>query len=50
MPQMPSSLLQMASIPEDGVSLQDESALEDQANPDKRNPHQVCIYRNIRCS
>ena len=31
----------MANIPEDGVILKEESALEDEANPDKRNPHQL---------
>ena len=33
--------VQMANIPEDGVNLKEEAALEDEANPDKRNPHQV---------
>lgn len=33
--------VQMANIPEDGVSLKEESALEDEADPDKRNPHQI---------
>ena len=33
--------VQMATIPEDGIILKDESALEDEANPDKRNPHQL---------
>ena len=33
--------VQMANIPEDGVILKEESALEDEANPDKRNPHQL---------
>ena len=33
--------VQMATIPEDGIILKEESALEDEANPDKRNPHQL---------
>ena len=33
--------VQMANIPEDGVILKEESAGEDEANPDKRNPQQL---------
>ena len=33
--------VQMANIPEDGVTLKEETALEDEADPDKRNPHQI---------
>ena len=31
----------MANIPEDGVVLAEDSALEDEANPDKRKPQQL---------
>jgi len=33
--------VQMANIPEDGVNVKEDSALEDEADPDKRNPQQV---------
>lgn len=36
--------VQMADIPEDSVDVKEESALEDEANPDERNPEQVSGY------
>ncbi len=33
--------VQMANIPEDGAVLAEDSALADEANPDKRNPPQL---------
>jgi histone deacetylase 1/2 len=33
--------VQMANIPEDGVSLKDDSEAADEADPDKRNPPQL---------
>ena len=36
--------VQMADIPEDSVDVKEESALEDEANPDQRNPEQVSGY------
>ena len=33
--------VQMANIPEDGVTLKDENEAQDEADPDKRNPQAV---------
>lgn len=33
--------VQMANIPEDGVTLKDDSAIADEADPDKRLPQHV---------
>ena len=33
--------VQMANIPEDGVTLKEESEAGDEANPDKRMPQQI---------
>ena len=33
--------VQMANIPEDGVTLKEESEAADEADPDKRNPQQL---------
>jgi len=33
--------VQMANIPEDGVTLKEESENADEADPDKRNPQQI---------
>lgn len=33
--------VQMANIPEDGVTLKEESEAADEANPDKRMPQQI---------